>query len=132
MQMVHARLKALPDREDPLQIVAKDFSAQARVLCFDEFFVADIADAMLLGRLLQCLFEDGVTLVATSNLAPDNLYRDGLQRVRFLPAIRSLKTAHPMCSTWTASTITACGIWKGPALLRALRHRSRRAPASVL
>ena len=91
MQMVHARLKALPDREDPLQIVAKDFSAQARVLCFDEFFVADIADAMLLGRLLQCLFEDSVTLVATSNLAPDNLYRDGLQRERFLPAIRSLK-----------------------------------------
>ncbi|MDE1888011.1 MAG: AFG1 family ATPase [Gammaproteobacteria bacterium] len=91
MQMVHARLKALPDQEDPLQAVAKQFSKQARVLCFDEFFVSDIGDAMLLGRLLQYLFEDGVTLVATSNLAPDNLYRDGLQRERFLPAIRSLK-----------------------------------------
>lgn len=91
MQMVHARLKALPDQEDPLRVVAKHFSAQARVLCFDEFFVSDIGDAMLLGRLLQYLFEDGVTLVATSNLPPDALYKDGLQRERFLPAIRSLK-----------------------------------------
>ncbi|HKT31526.1 MAG TPA: cell division protein ZapE [Gammaproteobacteria bacterium] len=91
MQMVHARLKALPNQEDPLRIVAKEFSEQTRVLCFDEFFVSDIADAMLLGRLLQYLFEDGVTLVATSNIAPDNLYKDGLQRQQFLPAIRSLK-----------------------------------------
>lgn len=91
MRMVHERLKALPDHEDPLRIVARDFAEQARVLCFDELFVSDIADAMLLGRLLQCLFEDGVTLVATSNIAPDNLYKDGLQRERFLPAIRALK-----------------------------------------
>lgn len=91
MQMVHAHLKALPDQEDPLRIVAKNSSESARVLCFDEFFVSDIADAMLLGRLLQYLFEDGVTLVATSNIAPDNLYKDGLQREQFLPAIRSLK-----------------------------------------
>ncbi|MGA9853291.1 MAG: cell division protein ZapE [Gammaproteobacteria bacterium] len=91
MQMVHAQLKALPDQEDPLRVVARHFSAQARVLCFDEFFVSDIADAMLLGRLFEYLFEDGVTLVATSNVAPDNLYKDGLQRERFLPAIKSLK-----------------------------------------
>lgn len=91
MQMVHERLKELPEREDPLKIVAADFSAAVRVLCFDEFFVSDIGDAMLLGRLLQCLFEDGVTLVATSNVAPDDLYKDGLQRERFLPAIRALK-----------------------------------------
>jgi len=91
MQTVHANLKELPDQEDPLRIVARQFSEQVRVLCFDEFFVSDIGDAMLLSRLLQCLFDDGVTLVATSNLAPDNLYRDGLQRERFLPAIRSLK-----------------------------------------
>lgn len=91
MRMVHERLKALPDREDPLAIVAQDFSKEARVLCFDEFFVEDIGDAMLLGRLLQCLFEDGVTLVATSNVAPDDLYKNGLQRERFLPAIRALK-----------------------------------------
>lgn len=91
MQMVHARLKTLADQEDPLKLVARDFSSQARVLCFDEFFVSDIADAMLLGRLFEYLFQDGVTLVATSNVAPDNLYKDGLQRERFLPAIRSLK-----------------------------------------
>ncbi|MGH8115258.1 MAG: cell division protein ZapE, partial [Rhodanobacteraceae bacterium] len=91
MRMVHARLKELPDQEDPLKRVAKDFSADVRVLCFDEFFVADIGDAMLLGRLLQCLFADGVTLVATSNMAPDDLYKDGLQRERFLPAIRAIK-----------------------------------------
>lgn len=91
MQMVHERLKALPGQEDPLKIVARDFSREAQVLCFDEFFVSDIGDAMLLGRLLQCLFEDGVTLVVTSNIAPDDLYKDGLQRERFLPAIRALK-----------------------------------------
>ena len=91
MQMVHARLTALPDQEDPLRLVARHFSAQARVLCFDELFVSDIGDAMLLGRLLQYLFIDGVTLVATSNIPPDALYRDGLQRAHFLPAIRALK-----------------------------------------
>ena len=91
MQMVHAQLKALPGREDPLKLVAQQFSARARVLCFDELFVSDIADAMLLGRLFTYLFEDGMTLVATSNVPPDNLYRDGLQRARFIPAIKLLK-----------------------------------------
>ncbi|MGB9429965.1 MAG: cell division protein ZapE [Gammaproteobacteria bacterium] len=91
MQQVHAQLTALPDQEDPLRIVAQQFSERARVLCFDEFFVSDIADAMLLGRLLAYLFEDGVTLVATSNIPPDKLYKDGLQREQFLPAIKLLK-----------------------------------------
>ncbi|MGH8397533.1 MAG: cell division protein ZapE [Gammaproteobacteria bacterium] len=91
MQMVHAQLKALPDQEDPLRIVAKHFSERACVLCFDEFFVSDIADAMLLGRLFEYLFADGVTLVATSNIPPDKLYKNGLQRERFLPAIKSIK-----------------------------------------
>jgi cell division protein ZapE len=90
MQMVHAQLKSLDEQEDPLRIVARHFSDRARVLCFDEFFVSDIADAMLLGRLFEYLFADGVTLVATSNIPPDKLYKDGLQRERFLPAIRSL------------------------------------------
>ncbi|MBM4197584.1 MAG: AFG1 family ATPase [Gammaproteobacteria bacterium] len=87
MYRVHGRLKSLPNREDPLKIVAAEFAEQARVICFDEFYVTDIADAMILGNLLDALFRRGVTLVATSNIPPEDLYRDGLQRQRFLPAI---------------------------------------------
>jgi len=88
---VHARLKQLDDVEDPLDIVADDLSREVSVLCFDEFFVSDIGDAMILGRLLDGLFRRGVTLVATSNSAPSDLYQDGLQRQRFLPAIEALE-----------------------------------------
>ena len=87
MQHVHGELNALPDREDPLEIVAARIAKRARVLCFDEFHVSDITDAMILGRLLAGLFEHGTTLVATSNIEPSRLYADGLQRERFLPAI---------------------------------------------
>ncbi len=87
MNRVHARLKTLRDEQDPLATVAGELAGEARIICFDEFFVADIADAMLLARLLEALFERGVTLVATSNTAPQDLYRGGLQRQRFLPAI---------------------------------------------
>ena len=92
MHDVHRRLKALDKVEDPLDAVAADLSRDVRVLCFDEFFVSDIGDAMILGRLLDGLFRRGVTLVTTSNSPPDALYRDGLQRQRFLPAISALKT----------------------------------------
>jgi cell division protein ZapE len=92
MARVHAALKSKPSTRDPLAEIAREWSQQYRVLCFDEFFVADIADAMLLGGLLQALFEQGVTLIATSNVPPDELYRDGLQRAKFLPAIESIKT----------------------------------------
>jgi cell division protein ZapE len=92
MREVHAELTKLPEQEDPLRAVAQHFRARARVICFDEFFVSDITDAKLLGRLFEHLFAMGVTLVATSNVPPDQLYRDGLQRERFLPAIRQIKS----------------------------------------
>jgi len=90
MQDVHRRLAKLQDTEDPLAVVAADIATETHVLCFDEFFVSDIADAMILGRLLEGLFQNGVTLVTTSNAKPDDLYKDGLQRQQFLPAIALL------------------------------------------
>jgi cell division protein ZapE len=91
MREVHNRLQGLGDAEDPLDKVAAEIASETRVLCFDEFFVSDIADAMILGRLLQGLFARGVTLVTTSNSAPADLYPDGLQRERFLDAIAALE-----------------------------------------
>lgn len=91
MLRVHEELTELQGHENPLEIVADGFKAQTDVLCFDEFFVSDITDAMLLATLLQALFVRGITLVATSNILPDNLYHNGLQRARFLPAIALIK-----------------------------------------
>lgn len=91
MKRVHEEMKTLGGEKNPLVIIAKRFAAEARVICFDEFFVSDITDAMILATLLDELFKNGVTLVATSNIVPDGLYRDGLQRARFLPAIELLK-----------------------------------------
>lgn len=87
MADTHHRLKQLTMQEDPLEVVAEQIAEQTRVVCFDEFAVSDIGDAMVLGNLFRGLFARGVTLVATSNTAPPNLYQDGLQRQRFLPAI---------------------------------------------
>jgi len=87
MRRVHHELKSLDGEKNPLEVVADRIAAEAQVLCFDEFFVSDITDAMILGTLMQHLFERGVTLVATSNIVPERLYENGLQRSRFLPAI---------------------------------------------
>jgi cell division protein ZapE len=90
MQLVHQQLNDLKGEKNPLEIVADNLHSQARIICFDEFFVKDIGDAMILGTLLDALFRKGVSLVCTSNIAPDLLYQDGLQRQRFLPAIALL------------------------------------------
>tara|TARA_B110000196_G_scaffold46715_3_gene37201 strand:- start:31272 stop:32411 length:1140 start_codon:yes stop_codon:yes gene_type:complete len=91
MRRVHRDLKRLQGEKNPLTIVADNIADEAHVICFDEFFVSDIADAMLLGKLFELLFSLNVVLVATSNVEPDNLYLNGLQRKQFLPAIDSLK-----------------------------------------
>ena len=91
MREVHQSLGELRNRRDPLPIVASALAARSAVLCLDELFVADIADAMILGGLFEALLRAGVTLVITSNSAPAELYRGGLQRARFLPAIALLQ-----------------------------------------
>jgi cell division protein ZapE len=91
MYEVHQQLAQLKHRPAPLQEIARGIARDTRVLCFDELYVADIADAMILGGLFAQLFRRGVTLVATSNVAPRDQYRDGLQRQRFLPAIELLE-----------------------------------------
>ncbi|WP_162062476.1 cell division protein ZapE [Vibrio taketomensis] len=87
MLRVHDELNGMKAEANPLDVVADKFKAEADIICFDEFFVSDITDAMILGTLFQALFERQVILVATSNIPPKELYRNGLQRARFLPAI---------------------------------------------
>ncbi len=91
MQRVHSELDALKGEKNPLERVAERLARDARVVCFDEFFVTDIGDAMILGGLMESLFSRGVTLVATSNIEPRHLYENGLQRQRFLPVIALLE-----------------------------------------
>ena len=119
MLRVHEELTALQGHTDPLDIVADRFKAQTDVLCFDEFFVSDITDAMLLGGLMKALFARGITLVATSNIPPDELYRNGLQRARFLPAIDAIKAHCDIMNVdagvdYRLRTLTQAHLWLSP------------------
>lgn len=119
MQRIHAALTTYSGATDPLEIVADDIAKEALVLCFDEFFVSDIGDAMILAGLLDALMRRGVTLVATSNIPPQHLYRDGLQRARFLPAIalldKHLKVVHLESETdYRFRTLERADLWHIP------------------
>lgn len=119
MLRVHEELTSLQGQSDPLEIVADRFKAETDVLCFDEFFVSDITDAMLLGGLMKALFARGITLVATSNISPDELYRNGLQRARFLPAIEAIKQFCDIMNVdagvdYRLRTLTQAHLWLTP------------------
>ncbi|WP_318366516.1 cell division protein ZapE [Enterobacter sp.] len=119
MLRVHEELTALQGQSDPLEIIADRFKAETDVLCFDEFFVSDITDAMLLGGLMKALFSRGITLVATSNIPPDELYRNGLQRARFLPAIDAIKHYCDVMNVdagvdYRLRTLTQAHLWLSP------------------
>ena len=90
MQRVHDELTSRSGNKDPIKDIAAQFASETKVICFDEFYVSDIADAMILGELLKWLFDREVVLVATSNSEPKKLYPNGLQRAKFLPAIELL------------------------------------------
>jgi len=119
MGRVHAELARHAGEVDPLRAVAAHFAASARVLCLDEFFVTDIGDAMILARLLRHLIARGVTLVTTSNIVPAELYRDGLQRAKFLPAIALIEQHCEVVQLSSAQdyrlrTLTSAGVYFTP------------------
>lgn len=114
---VHGPLKRLRRHDNPLPRLARALALRTRVICFDELLVEDIADAMLLGPLLQALFEEGVALVATANVPPDGLYKDGLKRENFLPAIAAIEDHCEVVSVdgardYRADRIAADGVWQ--------------------
>ncbi len=127
---VHEELTRLQGQSDPLEAIADHFKAQTDVLCFDEFFVSDITDAMLLGTLMEALFARGITLVATSNIPPDELYRNGLQRARFLPAIEQIKRYCEVMNVdagidYRLRTLTSAHLWMSPLNQETAREMDR-------
>lgn len=119
MLRVHETLIELQGHSDPLEKVADSFKVETDILCFDEFFVSDITDAMLLGTLMKALFARGISLVATSNIPPDELYRNGLQRARFLPAIETIKLHCDVMNVdggidYRLRTLTQAHLWLSP------------------
>lgn len=127
MQDIHAQLRAHQNEDDPLARVADEIERQVRLLCFDEFHVSDIADAMILGRLLQALFERGVVCVMTSNYPPDGLYPNGLQRQNFLPTIELIKRQFDVlevdnCTDYRLRTLETLNMFIVPADEKAQRE----------
>jgi cell division protein ZapE len=130
MLEVHGMLRDLGERQNPLDEVAERLAAKCRVLCLDEFLVADIGDAMILAGLLDGLFARGVSLVTTSNTAPPGLYKDGLQRARFLPAIAAIEkhcVVHEMVSPrdWRLRALSQASVYLVPPGLEAEHSLAR-------
>lgn len=130
MLEVHAMLRDLGERQNPLDEVASRIAAKHSVLCLDEFLVSDIGDAMILAGLLEGLFARGVTLVTTSNTPPSRLYKDGLQRARFLPAIAAIEkhcVVHEMISPrdWRLRALSQAPVYLVPPGQEAERSLSR-------
>src|SRR5690554_2777509 len=120
MRQVHEQLRAHGGERDRLALIVRGWRrAGLRVLVLDEFFVGDIGDAMILARLLECMFNEGIVLVTTSNVDPPDLYRDGLQRARFLPAIdliqRHCKVLHMQSETdYRLRALTRSPVYRTP------------------
>jgi cell division protein ZapE len=130
MLEVHAMMRELGERQNPLDEVAERLAAKCRVLCLDEFLVSDIGDAMILAGLLDGLFARGVTLVTTSNTPPSGLYKDGLQRARFLPAIAAIEAqcvVHEMISPrdWRLRALSQASVYMVPPGAEAERSLAR-------
>ncbi len=130
MSETHQQLKLFSDKKNPLELIAKKIAQQYQVICFDEFFVSDITDAMLLAGLFKALFANGLTLVTTSNVAPDDLYKGGISRDRFLPAIDLIKHnthVRHISSTndYRMQTLATSGVYLTP-LGEATRAKMRR------
>lgn len=134
MRDIHVRLKDLQGYTDPLKMIAKELSGRIDILCFDEFFVSDITDAMLMRELFTELFQQGIILVATSNVEPKDLYKNGLQRELFLPTIALLENYLEIFHVDTERDyrlreLTAAGVYfypvneKSQEALRVLFHR---------
>lgn len=120
MQSVHRRMGELEGEKNPLDRISEEMAERYRILCLDEFFVTDIGDAMILGNLMAGLFREGVTLVTTSNIVPDGLYENGLQRDRFLPAIRLLNKHTDVMNIdhgvdYRLRTLEQAGLYHSPA-----------------